>query len=85
MTRRTKDAIVEPKTLCEPVIFISSVSRSGRRIDHFVEIWVGDVDFPGGDADYGAVLFVEIDYFEGVLTAEPEVVVGFVPDCVSNG
>jgi hypothetical protein len=37
------------------------------------------VDFVGGDAEDWSILLVQLDDFEGVLTAEVEVVVGFVP------
>jgi len=78
MSRRCKYAIVQTKALREPVIFVSPIAARRRGIDHLVEIWVRDVDFPGRDSDYGSVFFVQGDDFEGILAAEPEVIVCFV-------
>lgn len=84
MRRGSKNTFIQTKGFCEPVIFVSSVAGGRGCVDGVVEIGVGDVDFPGRDADYGSVLLVKADDFKGILAAEEEVVVGFVSKGVSG-
>lgn len=71
--------MIQAKTFCKPCILAAFAAGGGGDVDFIVEGWVGAVEFPGGDADYGTVFFVEGDDFEGVLAVEDEVVVDFVP------
>ena len=75
-----KHAVIQAKGFCEPCILAAFAARGGRCVDFIVEGWVGAVEFPRGDADYGTVFFVKGDYFEGVLAVENQVVVKFVPE-----
>lgn len=79
MVNGGKHAMVQPKRFCEPCVFATFAAGGGGGVYFIIEVRVGAVEFPGGDADYGTVFFVEGDYFEGVLAAEDQIVVEFVP------
>lgn len=79
MINRSKHAMVQPKGFREPCILVAFAAGSGGGVDFIVEGWVGAVEFPRGDSDYGTVFLVEFDKLEGVLAVKNEVVVEFVP------
>lgn len=79
MVDSRKHAMIQTEGFGEPGILATFAAGGGGCVYFIVKGWVGAVEFPWGDADYGTVFFVEGDDFEGVLAVEDQVVIEFVP------